>query len=439
MSSDETNRIETFSSNIQLARANSRLPLARGPWTSGMFQHRRNLRSKSTYRLVKILASLFCIGLLFACVVPRQQFIDATGQINTASTFEGTSGEIATSIQSGINGRLFYDNVRERMLFQKGDVIAHVSDDELSGSIEEAKLHVNDIENSISSLDVQRSKLLVLHEAVLSRQRAELVEKEVEVFRLERIRECDLLLAQSEINAETPVVEHSRKLFLKGFLTRAALDRAEGRLNALKARVAKLSIPINREPVQTHRSLLVETQRDVDLKKSQLDAEIEDFRDKAKLAQHTLENLEKRSKELTVTAPYDLRISKLHKRNGEYVTTGQQLFEIAPDGEFEFIARVRPKDIGRIHPGQKVRLELASSDKLVDKPFKGSVIAVSPEPAVWQSKSGQRRFYLVRIRFDFRKKGARRVELKMDGTCAIDTGQSQTLMASLVNNLLRPN
>lgn len=77
----------------------------------------------------------------------------------------------------------------------------------------------------------------------------------------------------------------------------------------------------------------------------------------------------------TLRAPYDGVVGNLSVEQGDLVSPGQKLAVVVPMDKLYIVANFKETQLGRVVPGQKVRL---SVDALPDAPFEGTVSSLAP-------------------------------------------------------------
>ena len=111
-----------------------------------------------------------------------------------------------------------------------------------------------------------------------------------------------------------------------------------------------------------------------------------------------LKSLEERKSRTTLRAPVRGTIKAIHDNVGGVVKPGEKLIEIVPrSGKLLVEAKIKPRDISFVHPGQKARIQITAYDFTVYGQMTGKVEKISPDS--FQDKKGNI-FYKVRVTAD---------------------------------------
>lgn len=110
--------------------------------------------------------------------------------------------------------------------------------------------------------------------------------------------------------------------------------------------------------------------------------------------------VEERMKRLDIRAPLAGRVLNLALHTvGGVISPGQELMQIVPSGDRMVLeARLVPKDIDQVHPGQTVVIRLSALNQRTTPELSGNVSVVSPDLLRDEARGTQ--YYTARIAFD---------------------------------------
>lgn len=130
---------------------------------------------------------------------------------------------------------------------------------------------------------------------------------------------------------------------------------------------------------------------------SELDRYIMEHRE---LSTH-IKHLKLEHKESVVSSPVDGIIQRIEGVDrGSYVQQGQKLFEISIDRQLYAECLIPPKDIGYIHAGQKVRMQVDAFNYNEWGSLSGEVVEVFNDISLVESGEGGRPFFKVLCSID---------------------------------------
>ncbi len=201
-------------------------------------------------------------------------------------------------------------------------------------------------------------------------------------------------LIQEEVNMKAPLVEkgiESRPEFLK--LKRELTDKKNDYQGA------KLSIPRIKSEIAEINSKIVAAKDEFknkareDLSKALGEAaQVKEVKD-------TLENEVSRTK---VVSPVDGIVKKIDVTTiGQVIKSGESMMEIVPvDDKLLIEAKVKPRDIAFLYPGQKANVKVTAYDFSIYGGLKGKVVSVGADSIVEKTAKGEQSYYLVQIKTD---------------------------------------
>ena len=204
---------------------------------------------------------------------------------------------------------------------------------------------------------------------------------------------------EQQAHAAKEQFEIQETLFAEEFTSRLQyLDaqsnwlRAEDALGEARARVEQSDADVSRLESEI-RKLRASFRRDASKQRTVIAAQLAELRE-------PLQSLSFISDNMTVTAPTDGRIKKIHfAGNGSVVGRGEILIDIHPnDAPLIAEVQVRPQDIGNVYVGQETDLVVSTYDPNRFGKAKGQITFVSPGTFVDET-SGEV-YFLARVSFD---------------------------------------
>ncbi len=234
-----------------------------------------------------------------------------------------------------------------------------------------------------------KSKIRVLQDQVRSKKN-ELNEVRSKI----KYAKQSVVLIEEEVNMKAPLVKRgleSRPEFLK--LKRELTDKKNDYESA------KLSIPRIKSEIAEINSKIQSAKDDFknkareDLSKALSEiAQVKELKD-------TLENEVSRTK---VVSPVDGIVKKIDVTTiGQVIKSGESMMEIVPvDDKLLIEAKVKPRDIAFLYPGQKANVKVTAYDFSIYGGLKGRVVSVGADSTVEKTAKGEQSYYLVQIKTD---------------------------------------
>ena len=234
------------------------------------------------------------------------------------------------TISAEVSGRVVEVLVGEGDSVRKEEILARLSDPELTKQIEASRAEVAQAE-------------ALLAQAVARREESE------------RKHRSDVDRAASNLRMEERDHERAMELFRSGFLSKAEKEQADARLVNRKedARLAAIG--------------------EVSLRA--IDREIASLRARSSAAHATLGALAERSAKLSITSPFAGLVTSKTIEVGETKQPGAPLFVVADPGDIYIEAPIDESESAKVRKGQKVRLY---PDAYLGETLSGVVSQVRP-------------------------------------------------------------
>jgi len=239
----------------------------------------------------------------------------------------------------------------------------------------------------LSNKSKLKSKIRVLQDQLRSKKN-ELNEMRSKVnFAKESVK-----LIQEEVDMKRPLVDkglESRPEFLK--LQRELTDKKN------EYQAAKLAIP-------RLKSEMAEINSKIKAAKDEFKSKAREDLSKAlgeiaqvKELKNTLENEVSRTK---VVSPVDGIVKKVEVTTiGQVIKSGDSMMEIVPvDDKLLIEAKVKPKDIAFLYPGQKANVKVTAYDFSIYGGLKGKVVSIGADSIIEKTAKGEQAYYLVQIK-----------------------------------------
>lgn len=253
------------------------------------------------------------------------------------STDDAYVGADTSIIAARVAGHIVSLDVETNQAVKKGDVIARIDSGDYALAVKAAEGKIATQEATIARYGEQISA----GQASVDQAKAQLVADEAELNRtqLEFDRQSELVKSQ-----------YSSRATLDN--ARADRDKAQAAVDAAKAAVASAQANI------------------AVLQAQQIEAErlLDEYRTARDQAQRNLDFT-------LVRAPFDGVVGNRAVQVGQLVQEGTRLLALVPMAQVYVDANFKETQLGELHPGQKVDIEV---DAYPDQQFHGRVLSVAP-------------------------------------------------------------
>ncbi|MEW8525978.1 MAG: HlyD family type I secretion periplasmic adaptor subunit, partial [Candidatus Thiodiazotropha endolucinida] len=237
-----------------------------------------------------------------------------------------------------------------------------------------------------------RQKELKTNRSILSKQ-VEQIKQEIRGLEVKSVRlKRNLSLVTRELDLSKPLLE-------AGAISEVEILRLEREVSELEGELetAKLTIPRMKsrleEAEQKVSEILIRF-------KNEAHAELNDVLAELSKLKETSVALEDRVTRTAVRSPVKGTVKQVMINTlGGVIQPGMELMEIVPlDDSLLVEAKVGPKDIAFLHPGQKATVKLTAYDFAIYGALTGKVEHISADTI--KEEHEQESFYLVRVRTD---------------------------------------
>jgi HlyD family secretion protein len=255
---------------------------------------------------------------------------EAIEEIVTAVSAGTVKSRREATISAEVSGRVFEVSVAEGDIIRKGQILARLSDQELTKQAAASVAEVAQVEE-------------LLAQAVARREEAE------------RSYRSRVTRAANNLGKAERDHERAREMFRGGFLSKADMEQADTLLKNAKedARMADIGEVAIRA----------------------IDREIDSLRARLDAARASSAALAERRRKLTIVSPFAGIVTKKNLEMGETKQPGTPLFTLADPEDIYIEAPIDESESAKVQEGQKVRLY---PDAYLGETFPGVVSAVRP-------------------------------------------------------------
>ncbi|MCM2972052.1 HlyD family type I secretion periplasmic adaptor subunit [Larsenimonas suaedae] len=271
-------------------------------------------------------------------------------------------------------------------------------------------------------------------QAQLSQAREQITQRQQELRELQAKVESlnrSYQLSRQELSITAPLVK-------EGVVSRVDLLQIQRQVNDLRGELesTRLAIPSKRSELDEAISKRVDVAQQFRVRSADALSEARARLDSLRQGRSSL--LDRVDRTL-VTSPVHGTVRSININTiGGVVEPGQSLMEIVPiEDQLLVEAKVQPKDIGFLRPGQPATVKFSAYDFTIYGGLKGTVERISPDTV--QDEEGNS-YYVVRLRTERNHLGAESDPLPiipgMQATADIITGD-QTILQYLLKPILR--
>lgn len=362
--------------------------------------------------LLLIVLGFFAAAIYWAWHARLDEVVRGTGRV-----IPSTQIKTIQNLEGGILSKVL---VKEGQKVKKGQILVHLDKIAFHASVEEKLAEKKALEASIARLIAEQTgkKIrfpndlihsnpeLVAREKALMASRAEKLKADMKIQtqaqekskldikeKISQIHhlEIDLKIAREKYDILKPLVE-------KQSASKLELLDLERQINQLKSKIAdnKNQIPKSQAAIQTAES------KKESLKKNFASSVLNDLTtNKNQLAQleQVLPAVQDRLKRTEVTSPVAGLVKRIFVHTiGGVVGSAEPLMEIVPEKDELLVeAKILPKDIAFIHPGQTVKVKFTAYDFSIYGGIDGILEHISADAII--SEEGYS-FFLIRVKLD---------------------------------------
>ena len=390
---------------------------ARSAWSTFMAMQSVNERAsdptQQRRRIIRILAIIFFILLLWASLSELEQTTRATGQVIPLSR-----SQIIQSFDGGVLDEML---VREGDPVEKDQILARLNPTRMQSTYLETKAKAAALSSAVSRLraEVYNRPLkfeditkdypdFKTNQRTLYNKRVKALNDELEVL------EAQLKLAQSELEMTEPLLK-------SGDVSKVEVIRLQRQVNDLRGQIAN-----KRNKYQQ------DSQAELAKAEEDLAGVMEVLTQK----KEQLDRVELRAPMAGIVK--NVRITTL----GGVIKPGEEVMQIVPVGDDLMIeAKVRPADIAFLKPGLEAIVKIDAYDYSIYGTLKGKLTYISADTISEETKSGEQTYYRVQIQTDGKQFSARpkenlEIQPGMTSQVEIITG-SNTVLSYLMKPITK--
>ncbi|CZH40118.1 TPA: HlyD family type I secretion periplasmic adaptor subunit [Legionella pneumophila subsp. pneumophila] len=365
----------------------------------------KKTHSSKTFTHIILWTSLlfFIVAIIWANYAILDEVTTGQGKVIPSSEVQ-----VIQNLEGGIIQNIF---VKEGQIVKKDQILMQIDNTRFMASYAEAEKKIDALEIEVIRLNAQISKTKPVFPEKFTKSYPRLVQDQLSLYE-SRMRELNQLetaleLAQKELNLTRPLLKG-------GSVSEVEVIRLERTVSEIKGNIEKFkSEELDKlNKARTELFALIEANK----------------ADKDRLTR------------TTVRSPvYGIVKQIKMKTIGGVVQPGSDLLEIVPlDDTLLIEAKIRPSDIGFIHPGQKAMVKITAYDFSIYGGLDGVVEHISADTIVdEQTDKKEESYYIVKVRTEKNYLGTEKKTLPiipgMQATVDILTGQK-----SVLQYLLKP-
>ncbi|HAU1184014.1 TPA: HlyD family type I secretion periplasmic adaptor subunit [Legionella pneumophila] len=345
----------------------------------------------------------FIVAIIWANYAILDEVTTGQGKVIPSSEVQ-----VIQNLEGGIIQNIF---VKEGQIVKKDQILMQIDNTRFMASYAEAEKKIDALEIEVIRLNAQISKTKPVFPEKFTKSYPRLVQDQLSLYE-SRMRELNQLeialeLAQKELNLTRPLLKG-------GSVSEVEVIRLERTVSEIKGNIEKFkSEELDKlNKARTELFALVEANK----------------ADKDRLTRTTVRSpvygIVKQIKTTTI---------------GGVVQPGSDLLEIVPlDDTLLIEAKIRPSDIGFIHPGQKAIVKITAYDFSIYGGLEGVVEHISADTIIDEkTDKKEESYYIVKVRTEKNYLGTEKKPLPiipgMQATVDILTGQK-----SVLQYLLKP-
>ena len=362
-----------------------------------------------SHRILWLLFAFIVVALIWSAFATVDEVTTGAGKIIPTSQIQ-----VVQNLEGGIVSKIL---VREGERVEKGQIIIQIDDTRFASSYKEARAQMISLQLKLDRLlaEIDGSPLqmsiedsdypdLVKEELSLFQSRQTEFQTGLEILQQQyKQSEQELKALESQTRQlsnnyqlANRELQLTKPLIKEGAVSEVEVLRLQRQVNELNGQLqsARLNIPSLQAKVSEVASKLDEYRISFKVK-----AQDELNKVRAELSRMTESNvaLEDRVTRTAVRAPM-MGIVKQLKINtiGGVIQPGMDLVEIVPlDDSLLIEAKIRPKDIAFVHPGQKAKVKLTAYDFSIYGGLDAQLEHISADTITDENEES---FYLIRVR-----------------------------------------
>ncbi len=318
--------------------------------------------------------------------------------------------QVIQNLEGGIVDEIF---VKQGDIVERGQILMRLDETLFRAKYNELFKKKQDVEIEMTRLKAEADNLPLKYDVALKESNPALVVTEVALYHARKNEreqlEQDISLAEQELSMTEPLVKKGAASPVEVLRLKRTVSEIKGKLHAY-----------NRKSVERY---------------NEAQGEYDTFQEEILAAKDRLTRT-------TVRSPVKGIIKQIKINTiGGVITPGMDILEIVPlDDTLLIEAKIRPADIGFIHPGQKAMVKISAYDFSIYGGLPGKVEQISADTIIDEQDKQQESFYIIRVRTQKNYLGSKQKPLQiipgMQATVDIITGR-KTVMDYLLKPILK--
>lgn len=310
-------------------------------------------------------ASFILIAIIWAKFAILDEVTSGEGKVIPSSQIQ-----MIQNLEGGIVDKLF---ITEGEIVNKGQVLMQIDNTRFKASYKEALEKIDALKMQIVRLNAEIANKPLVFPELLTKDNEDLAQAEQALY---ESRQEELKQLQLALNLADKELAMTRPLIAKGAVSEVEVIRLERTVNEIKGSITQFK---SKALEQLNKA------------RAELNAlEESHMADKDRLTR------------TTVRSPVRGIIKKIYATTiGGVIQPGMDIIEIVPlDDTLLIEAKIRPADIGFIHPGQEAMVKISAYDFAIYGGLKGKVEQISADTITDEKKQKEESYYLIRVRTD---------------------------------------
>lgn len=319
--------------------------------------------SRSSHLLFLCVILFFVIAFVWAKYAVLDEVTTGEGKV-----IPSTEIQVIQHLEGGIIEKIF---VHEGGVVKVGQPLMQIEDTRFSANYKELTRKINNLEIDVLRLNAEiKNKSFVVPEHI-SKNNLELVQAKMSLYNTKVSEIKELKQGLSLIDRELKL---TKPLLKNGAVSEVEILRIERLANEIKSKILAFN--------------------------SKTISELNAAKTELNVLKETLLSKQDILKRTTVRSPIKGIIKQIKINTiGGVIKPGMDILEIIPiDDTLLIEAKIRPSDIGFIHPNQKVMVKISAYDFAIYGGIDGKVEKISADTIEDEKSKKQESFYLIRVR-----------------------------------------
>lgn len=307
------------------------------------------------------------IGLIICFIWAKYAVLDEV-TVGEGKVIPSSQIQVVQNLEGGVIQEIY---VKQGNVVKKDQVLMRIDDTLFSSKFNELQKKLEDLEIELTRLQAEIDDQPLVFDKELEKNNTSLVAAEIGIYlskkREKKQLQTDIDLATKELNMTKPLVEKGAASPVEVLRLERTVSELQGKLDTFQSKILERF----NEAKGEYTSLKAEIQAD-----------------------------QNRLMRTTVRSPVNGIIKQLKVNTvGGVIKPGMDILEIVPlDDTLLIEAKIRPSDIGFIHPNQKVMVKISAYDFSIYGGLEGSVEQISADTIIDEKDKKGESYYLVLVR-----------------------------------------